>query len=84
MSAPPDTDVLQIENVPVSTASPAGGMVTIWTINRPDKLNSLNDGVNSAIKSACAWAESEDNVRVIVLTGAPPNEPPEGKRAKPN
>ncbi len=84
MSAPPNTDVLQIENVPVSTASPAGGMVTIWTINRPDKLNSLNDEVNSAIKSACAWAESEDNVRVIVLTGAPPNEPPEGKRAKPN
>lgn len=84
MSAPPDTDVLRIENVPVGTASPAGGMVTIWTINRPDKLNSLNAEVNAAIKSACAWAESDDNVRVIVFTGASPNEPPEGKRAKPN
>lgn len=84
MSAPPDTDVLRIENVPVGTASPAGGMVTIWTINRPDKLNSLNAEVNAAIKSACAWAESDDDVRVIVFTGASPNEPPEGKRAKPN
>ena len=84
MSEPPDTDVLRIENVPVGTASPAGGMVTIWTINRPDKLNSLNAEVNAAIKSACAWAESDDDVRVIVFTGASPNEPPEGKRAKPN
>jgi len=84
MGAPPDTDVLRIENVPVGTSSPAGGMVTIWTINRPDKLNSLNAEVNAAIKAACAWAESDDNVRVIVFTGASPNEPPEGKRAKPN
>jgi len=84
MGAPPDTDVLRIENVPVGTASPAGGMVTIWTINRPDKLNSLNAEVNAAIKAACAWAESDDDVRVIVFTGASPNEPPEGKRAKPN
>ena len=84
MSAPPESDVLQIENVPVATASPAGGMVTIWTINRPDKLNALNAEVNAAIKSACSWAESDDAVRVIVITGASPNEPPEGKRAKPN
>jgi len=84
MGAPPDTDVLRIENVTVGTSSPAGGMVTIWTINRPDKLNSLNAEVNAAIKAACAWAESDDNVRVIVFTGASPNEPPEGKRAKPN
>ena len=84
MSAPPDTDVLRIENVPVGTASPAGGMISIWTINRPDKLNSLNAEVNAAIKAACAWAESDDDVRVIVFTGASPNEPPEGKRAKPN
>ena len=84
MSAPPESDVLQIENVPVVTTSPTGGMVTIWTINRPDKLNALNAEVNTAIKSACSWAESDDAVRAIVITGASPNEPPEGKRAKPN
>jgi enoyl-CoA hydratase len=84
MTAPPESDVLRIENVPVSTASPSGGLVTIWTINRPDKLNALNAEVNSTIKTACAWAESNDDVRVIIITGASPNEPPEGKRAKPN
>ena len=84
MTAPPESDVLRIENVPVSTASPSGGLVTIWTINRPDKLNALNAEVNSTIKTACAWAESDDDVRVIIITGASPNEPPEGKRAKPN
>ncbi len=56
----------------------------MWTINRPDKLNALNTEVNTAIKSACGWAEDDDTVRVIVITGALPNEPPEGKRAKPN
>jgi len=84
MSAPPESDVLQIENVPAESSSPAGGVVSVWTINRPEKLNALNSEVNSALKSACDWAESSDSVRVIVITGAGPNEPPEGKRPKPN
>jgi len=84
MSAPPESDVLQIENVPASAASPLGGVVSVWTINRPDKLNALNAEVSSALKLACDWAESEDYVRVIVITGAAPNKPPEGKRPKPN
>ena len=84
MSAPVESNVLLIENVPVQASSPSGGVVSVWTINRPDKLNALNSEVNSALKSACAWAESDDSVRVIVITGAVPNQPPEGKRAKPN
>ena len=84
MSAPPKSDVLQIENVPASASSPPGGVVSVWTIHRPDKLNALNADVNSALKSASSWAETEDSVRVIILTGAAPNEPPEGKRPKPN
>ena len=80
MSAPPESDVLQIENVPAESSSPAGGFVSVWTIDRPEKLNALNSEVNSALKSACDWAESDDSVRVIVITGAGPNEPPEGKR----
>ena len=84
MSAPPESDVLQIENVPASASSPPGGVVSVWTIHRPDKLNALNAEVNSALKSASSWAEADDSVRVIVITGAAPNEPPEGKRSKPN
>ena len=84
MSAPTESDVLQIENVPAESSSPSGGVVSVWTINRPEKLNALNSEVNSALKSACEWAESDDSVRVIVITGAGPNVPPEGKRQKPN
>ena len=84
MSAPPKSDVLQIENVPASASSPSGGVVSVWTINRPEKLNALNAEVNSALKSASSWAEADDSVRVIIITGAAPNEPPEGKRPKPN
>ena len=69
MSAPPESDVLQIENVPVDASSPPGGVVSVWTIHRPDKLNALNAEVNSALKSASKWAESDDSVRVIVITG---------------
>jgi enoyl-CoA hydratase/carnithine racemase len=54
------------------------------TINRPDKLNALNQDVVSAIKEMCAWAENNDSVRCVVITGAGPNPAPEGKRAKPN
>ena len=84
MSAPPESDVLQIENVPANASSPPGGVVSVWTIHRPDKLNALNAEVNSALKSASSWAEADDSVRVIIITGAAPNEPPEGKRSKPN
>ena len=84
MSTPPESAVLKIENVPVEDSSPAGGLISIWTINRPNKLNALNAEVNAAIKSACGWAESNDNVRVIVFTGSPPEAPPEGKRPKPH
>ena len=84
MSAPPESDVLLIENVPASASSPPGGVVSVWTIHRPDKLNALNAEVNSALKSASSWAEADDSVRVIIITGATPNKPPEGKRPKPN
>mgnify|MGYP001999195382 FL=1 len=84
MSTTPESIVLKIENVPAEDSSPAGGLISIWTVNRPNKLNALNAEVNTAIKSACAWAESNDDVRVVVITGAAPETPPEGKRAKPN
>ena len=84
MSTAPESPVLQIENIPAEDSSPAGGLISVWTINRPNKLNALNAEVNSAIKSACDWAENNSDVRVIIVTGASPEEPPEGKRPKPN
>ncbi len=39
-------------------------------INRPDALNSLNPSVLSEIKSAITEAGKDDNVGVIILTGA--------------
>lgn len=80
---PPQHDVLTIETIPVDACND-GTVVALVTINRPNKLNALNADVTSAIKSMVAWAESEDLVRCIIVTGAQPLEPQEGKRAKPN
>ena len=79
----PQTDVLSIEEIPVDEQADLGS-VALVTINRPDKLNALNAEVMAGLKSMVAWVEATDSVRVVVLTGAQPNQPPEGKRAKPN
>ena len=80
---PPQDDVLTIETLPVE-ACDDGTVVALVTINRPNKLNALNADVTSAMKAMVAWAESEDSVRCIVVTGSQPLEPEEGKRPKPN
>lgn len=82
MSAP-TSEVMLIEEFPVD-ADQDLGTVAMVTINRPDKLNALNAEVMSAIKAMVAWVESTAHVRVVVITGAQPNTPPEGKRSKPN
>ncbi|MBT5391303.1 MAG: enoyl-CoA hydratase/isomerase family protein [Euryarchaeota archaeon] len=79
----PQTDVLSIEELPINEQKDVGSIALV-TINRPDKLNALNDEVMSSLKSMVAWVEATDSIRVVVLTGAQPNQPPEGKRAKPN
>ena len=82
MSAPV-SDVMSIEEYPVDSEQDLGSIALV-TINRPDKLNALNADVMVAIKSMVAWVESTPHVRVVVVTGAQPNTPLEGKRAKPN
>jgi len=82
MSAP-QTDVLSIKEIPVNDEADLGS-VALVTINRPDKLNALNADVMASLKSMVSWVEATDSVRVVVLTGAQPNTPLEGKRAKPN
>jgi len=80
---PPQSDVLTIETLTVDDCED-GTVVALVTINRPNKLNALNADVTSAMKEMVAWVEAEDLVRCIIITGARPLEPEEGKRAKPN
>ena len=84
MSKPPQSDVVTCENIFVEAENPGKGVVAKVTVARPDKLNALNSEVSQALKEACRWASDDDDVRVIVFAGAPPNPPAEGERAKPN
>ena len=76
-------EVLLVEDVPIEGSSPVGGSVSVWTLNRPEKLNALNLQSHQAIKAQCVRVEADDDVRCVVVRGAPPPEPPEGKRQKP-
>ena len=46
------------------------GSIRLLTLNRPEKLNAINDALSNALKSAIKEAASDDNVSVILLTGA--------------
>jgi enoyl-CoA hydratase len=45
------------------------GKVAVLTLNRPEKMNALNDAFANAIGAALAAAEADSNVHVIVITG---------------
>ena len=83
MSAP-QSEVLQVELIASDGEDTSKGCIALVTINRPNKLNALNSDVMDAIKKICEWVESEDSVRCVIITGAKPLPPAEGKRAKPN
>ena len=83
MSAP-QSEVLQVELIVSDGEDTSKGSIALVTINRPNKLNALNSDVMDSIKTMCKWVEAEDSVRCIIITGAQPLPPPEGKRAKPN
>tara|TARA_B100001123_G_scaffold209863_1_gene237341 strand:+ start:119 stop:967 length:849 start_codon:yes stop_codon:yes gene_type:complete len=76
--------ILLEESVLIDSTDENKGRILILTINRPEKLNALNNEVVSAIKKACIAAEKDDTIRVIIFTGARPNIPREGKKSKPN
>ncbi|MEQ1765532.1 MAG: enoyl-CoA hydratase/isomerase family protein, partial [Pyrinomonadaceae bacterium] len=46
------------------------GAVAVITINRPDKLNALNQQVHIDGVAALDELRADDSVRVVVLTGA--------------
>ena len=48
------------------------GRVATLTVNRPDKMNALNAAVRSALLKAFAALAANDDVRVVILTGAGP------------
>lgn len=56
------SDVLQIEKL--------AGRVALLTFNRPDKMNALNAAVRKALVEALDDLRHDDDVRVVVLTGA--------------
>ncbi len=47
----------------------AGGVLTV-TLNRPEKLNAINDRMLSELTEAFKTAKRDDSVRAILLTGA--------------
>ena len=56
-------------NYETITVEKRGG-VAILTINRPDKLNALNSAVHTEGVAALDELRSDDEVRVLVITGA--------------
>jgi enoyl-CoA hydratase len=46
------------------------GRIAIVTVNRPDKLNALNIATRNDILAAFEQLERDDEVRVVVITGA--------------
>ncbi len=75
--------VLLTEDITIGGCSPPGGVIAVWTLNRPEKLNALNRDSHLAIKEQCVRVESDDTVRAVVIRGAAPPPPEEGKQSKP-
>ncbi len=46
------------------------GPVGVLTLNRPDKLNAINQTMVKEIGQALDAAEADDEVRVVLLAGA--------------
>ena len=80
---PPQSDVMKVELHPISEDHDLGFIASMM-IDRPDKLNALNAEVLASLHAVCEWMEATEDVRVLVVSGASPNPPPEGKRAKPH
>src|SRR5215468_11790129 len=57
---------MSLENVLIEKR----GRVAIVTINRPDKLNALNIATRNDILAAFDQLERDEEVRVVVITGA--------------
>ena len=48
----------------------AGGGIATITMNRPETLNAMNAPLQTAVRAGLIAANSDDTVRVVILTGA--------------
>lgn len=46
------------------------GFITVLTLNRPDRRNAINRAMRKALKKELWRADGDDEVRVVVITGA--------------
>ena len=46
------------------------GATAIITLNRPEKLNAVTEEMSIALVEIAEWANDDDRVRVVILTGA--------------
>jgi len=74
---------LLIEEIEVENSSPPGGVISVWTLNRPDKLNALSSDSHAEIKQNCKLAEENPNIRCIIIKGSKPNQTVDNKKPKP-
>ncbi|WP_280152237.1 crotonase/enoyl-CoA hydratase family protein [Piscinibacter sp. XHJ-5] len=60
----PDFSTLRIDK------DPAHPRIARLLLNRPERLNAINDDTPREIRAAVEWAQAEDEVHVIVVEGA--------------
>ena len=54
----------------VEYAADSDSHIARVTLNRPERLNALNDQMQLEVTDALTQAESDDDVRVVIITGA--------------
>jgi enoyl-CoA hydratase len=52
------------------TPDPAAPRVARLLLNRPERLNAINDQTPREIRAAVEWAETNDDIHVIIVEGA--------------
>ncbi len=60
----PDYSTLRIDKDPTQPR------IARLLLNRPERLNAINDETPRQIRAAVDWANAEDDVHVIVVEGA--------------
>lgn len=51
-------------------ADPTNPRIARLMLNRPQRLNAINDDMPREIRAAVEWAERDDNIHVIIVEGA--------------